>query len=234
MNNMLKFLYLNLTFVVCVLLYGCAHKETAPNQNNSVVMESHSDSETSDTKSEEIIVKSQINDTIRFIDILESSSYPFAEKEGDQSYALCYTGDDDLVDSMVALSYCRKYKNLTQKEALTIINYATNNTNGDRDATIYGSTGEVFVNDSLFFDLMVHITKEIYPDILKIKFIRLLQAGLFEYGMDLIDAEAIDISYDENDDMFNDTIWPLDSIISLRNSWAEAVKDHPVHYGATE
>ena len=231
MNNMLKFLYLNLTFVVCVLLYGCAHKETAPNQNNSVVMETHSDSETSDTISEEVIVKPQTNDPVRFIDILESSSYPFAEKEGDQSYALCYTGDDDLVDSMVALSYCRKYKNLTQKEALTIINYATNNTNGDRDATIYGSTGDVFVNDSLFFDLMVHITKEIYPDILKIKFIRLFQAGLVEYGNDLIEAEAIDISYDELDKKFDNIIWPLDSIISLRNSWAEAVKDHPVILG---
>ena len=132
---------------------------------------------------------------------------------------------------MVILSVIRKHRNLTQKEALTIINYATNNISQDADGSICGSTGEAFVNDSQFFDLMVHITKEIYPDTLKIEFIRLLQAGLFEYGMDLIDAEAIDISYDENDDMFNDTIWPLDSIISLRNSWAEAVKDHPVILG---
>ena len=229
---MLKFLYLNLTFVVCVLLYGCAHKETAPNQNNSVVMETHSDSETSDTISEEVIVKPQTNDPVRFIDILESSSYPFSDNEDDyDKYHLLYMGEDAMVDSMVILSYLRKYKNLTKKEALTIINYATNNINGDADATIYQSTGEALVNDSQFFDLMVHITKEIYPDTLKIEFIRLLQAGLFEYGMDLIDAEAIDISYDENDDMFNDTIWPLDSIISLRNSWAEAVKDHPVILG---
>ena len=232
MNNMLKLLYLSLTFVVCMLYYGCAHKETVSSQNTYVDMESHSGCETSDTISEAETGKSQINDTVRFIDILESSSYPFSENEDDYGkYHLLYMGDDAMVDSMVILSYLRKYQNLTKKEALTIINYATNNINGDADATIYQSTGEALVNDSQFFDLMVHITKEIYPATLKIEFIRLFQAGLFEYGIDLIDAEAIDISYDENDDMFNDTIWPLDSIISLRNSWAEAVKDHPVILG---
>ena len=229
---MLKLIYLSLSFVVCMLFYGCAHKETVSSQNTYVDMESHSGCETSDTISEAETGKSQINDTVRFIDILESSSYPFSENEDDYGkYNVPYSGYDTTVDSMVILSVIRKHRNLTQKEALTIINYATNNISQDADGSICGSTGEAFVNDSQFFDLMVHITKEIYPDTLKIEFIRLLQAGLFEYGMDLIDAEAIDISYDENDDMFNDTIWPLDSIISLRNSWAEAVKDHPVILG---
>ena len=232
MNAKLKKIYTVFAFVGCVLISACNNNKTAPSKTNCGNIDSLSSYATSEVLSEDAVINSQTNDTIRFIDILESSSYPFSDNEDDyDKYHLLYMGEDAMVDSMVILSYLRKYKNLTKKEALTIINYATNNINGDADATIYQSTGEALVNDSQFFDLMVHITKEIYPATLKIEFIRLFQAGLFEYGIDLIDAEAIDISYDENDDMFNDTIWPLNSIISLRNSWAEAVKDHPVILG---
>ena len=229
-----KKIYTVFAFVGCVLISACNNNKTAPSKTNCGNIDSLSSYATSDVLSEDAVINSQTNDTIRFLDILESSSYPFSDNEDDfGKYNLLYSGYDTTVDSMVILSDVRKYNHLTKKEALTIINYATNNINEDAAATIFGATGDVFVNDQQFFNLMVHIAKEI-PDTLKIEINSFLMAGLVEYGLGLTDAEVIDISDDELCEMYADKISHLDSIISLRNSWAEAVKDHPVHYGATE
>ena len=178
--------------------------------------------------------ETQKRDLKQCIEILKSSSYPFSENEDDYGiYNLSDSGYDATVDSMTILSVIRKYRNLTKKEALTIIKFFKNNIYGDADGSICGSTGEAFVNDSQYFDLMVHIAREI-PDTLKNEINDFLQACLLEYGRVLIDAGAIDINDDELEDTFDNEILPLDSIISLRNSWAEAVKDHPVILGASE
>ncbi len=234
MNAKLKKLYIVFAFVGCVLISACHNNKTAPSKTDCGNIDSLSSYATSDVLSEDAVINSQTNDTIRFINILESSSYPFSDNEDDyDKYHLLYMGEDTTVDSMVILSDVRKYNHLTKKEALTIINYATNSINEDAAATIFGATGDVFVNDQQFFNLMVHIAKEI-PDTLKIEINSFLMAGLVEYGLGLTDAEVIDISDDELCEMYADKISHLDSIISLRNSWAEAVKEHPVRFGASE